>query len=155
MLWFFPSNENSYWILHTLLLYPVRLESFFFFKISFQNLVFRIYLNFQQQKSLKNQYLLHSESKSYQITPIESLLNQDLSNNTKCTFQSLKKIQLWFHLIFNEKIIPYSRTFAPQVQTSWNQSPCTPPHRELSKDTENTHNLKHSSLVDLIITKQK
>jgi hypothetical protein len=25
-------------------------------------------------------------------------------------------------LIFNEKIIQYSRTFAPQVQTSWNQA---------------------------------
>jgi hypothetical protein len=28
----------------------------------FQDLVFEIYLNFQQQKSLKNQYLAHSES---------------------------------------------------------------------------------------------
>jgi hypothetical protein len=39
---------------------------------SFQNLVFWIYLNFQQQqKSLKNQYLPHSESKSYQINSIQ------------------------------------------------------------------------------------
>jgi hypothetical protein len=29
-------------------------------------------LNFQQQKSLKNQYLPHSESKSYQINSINS-----------------------------------------------------------------------------------
>jgi hypothetical protein len=27
-----------------------------------------------------------------------------------------------FNLIFNEKIIQYSKTFAPQVQTSWNQA---------------------------------
>jgi hypothetical protein len=31
---------------------------------SFQNLFFGIYLNYQQQKSLKNQYIPHSESKS-------------------------------------------------------------------------------------------
>jgi hypothetical protein len=33
---------------------------------------FGIYLNFQQKKSLKNQYLPHSESKSYQINFIKS-----------------------------------------------------------------------------------
>jgi hypothetical protein len=31
-----------------------------------------IYLNFQQQKSLKNQYLPHSQSKSYQINSLKS-----------------------------------------------------------------------------------
>jgi hypothetical protein len=44
-----------------------------------------IYLNFQRQKSLKNQYLPHSESKSYQINFIKSYL-ADLPNNTKGTF---------------------------------------------------------------------
>jgi hypothetical protein len=39
---------------------------------SFQNLVIGIYLIFQQQKSLENQYLPHSESKSYQINSIKS-----------------------------------------------------------------------------------
>jgi hypothetical protein len=33
---------------------------------------FGIYLNFQWHKSLKNQYLPHFESKSYQITSIKS-----------------------------------------------------------------------------------
>jgi hypothetical protein len=33
---------------------------------------FGIYLNFQQQKSLENQYLPHSESKSYQVNSIKS-----------------------------------------------------------------------------------
>jgi hypothetical protein len=43
-----------------------------------------IYLNFQGQKSLKNQYLQqHSESKSYQINSIKNPAHQDLSNNTK------------------------------------------------------------------------
>jgi hypothetical protein len=34
--------------------------------------VFGIYLNFQWPKSLKNQYLPYSESKSYQINSIKS-----------------------------------------------------------------------------------
>jgi hypothetical protein len=34
--------------------------------------VFGIYLNFQRQKLLKNQYLPHFESKSYQINSIKS-----------------------------------------------------------------------------------
>jgi hypothetical protein len=33
---------------------------------------FGIYLNFQQQKSLKNQYFPHSKSKSHQINSIKS-----------------------------------------------------------------------------------
>jgi hypothetical protein len=79
---------------------------------------FGIYLNFQQQKSLKNQYLPHSESKSYQMNSA----HQDLSKNTKGTFQFLRNFQLRLDLIFSEEIIQYSRTFALQVQTSWNQA---------------------------------
>ncbi len=48
--------------------------------------------------------------------------HQDLSNSTKGTFKFLRKFQLWFNLIFIEKIIQYPRTFAPQVLTSWNQA---------------------------------
>jgi hypothetical protein len=62
---------------------------------------FGIYLNFQQQKSLKNQYLQNSESKSYQINSINSS-HQDISKNTKCTFQFLRNFQLRFNLIFSE-----------------------------------------------------
>ncbi len=74
---------------------------------------FGIYLNFQQQKSLKIQYLPHSESKSYQIN------HQDPFNNIKGTFQFLRNFQLLCNLIFSEEIIQYSRTFAPQGRTSW------------------------------------
>jgi len=75
---------------------------------SFQNLVFfGIYVNFQWQKSLKNQYLPHSESKkSYQMNSTQSS-HQDLSNNTKGTFQFLRNVQLQFNLIFSEEIIQY------------------------------------------------
>ncbi len=48
--------------------------------------------------------------------------HQHLSKNTKGTFQFLKKIQLRFNLTFSAEIIQYSRTFAPQVQRSWNQA---------------------------------
>jgi hypothetical protein len=59
---------------------------------------FGIYLNFQQHKSLKNQYLPQFQSKSYQINSIKSS-HQDLSNNTKGTFQFLQNFQLQFNLI--------------------------------------------------------
>ncbi len=88
---------------------------------SFQNLVFGKILNFQWQKSFKNQYLPHSESKSYQINFIKSS-HQDLSSNTKSRYQFLRHFQLPFNLIVSEEIIQYSRTFAPQVQTPWNQA---------------------------------
>jgi hypothetical protein len=90
---------------------------------SFQNLVFFLnYLNFQRQKSLiKNQYLWHSEFNLTKKIPLNPA-HQDLSNNTKATFQFLRNFQLQFYLIFSEEIIHYSRTFAPQVQTSWSQA---------------------------------
>ncbi len=47
---------------------------------------------------------------------------QDAFNNTKGTFQFLWNFQLWSNLIFSEKIIQYSKTFASQVQMSWNQA---------------------------------
>jgi hypothetical protein len=56
---------------------------------SFQNLVFWNLFEFSAAEiTLKNQYLSHSESKSYQINSIKSS-HQDLSNNTKGTFQFL------------------------------------------------------------------
>ncbi len=91
---------------------------------SFQNLFFGIYLNFQQQKSLKNQYLPHSESKSHQINSIKSCSSRSF-HSTKGTFQFLRNFQLRFNFISSEEIIQYSRTFALQVQTSWNQA-CAP-----------------------------
>jgi hypothetical protein len=54
---------------------------------SFQNLVFiGIYLNFQQQKSLKNQYLPHLESKSYQIKSIKSCSTLKVHSNSSNIF---------------------------------------------------------------------
>jgi len=69
-----------------------------------------IYLNFQQPKWLKNQYFPHSESKSYLINSIKSCSSRSFQQHHK-KFQFLWNFQLWFDLIFSEKIIQYSRTF--------------------------------------------
>jgi hypothetical protein len=47
-----------------------------------------IYLNFQLQKSLKNQYLPHSESKSYQINCIKSCSSRSFQEHLKALSNS-------------------------------------------------------------------
>jgi hypothetical protein len=101
----------------------------------FRNLVFLIYLNFQQQKSLQNQ--LHPQSKSYQINSINSCSSRSFQH-TKGTFQFLQNFQLWFNLVFSEEIIQCSKNFCTTSPNVMELSPCSPPHRELSKDTKNT-----------------
>jgi hypothetical protein len=56
-------------------------------------------------------------------------------------------------LIFNEKIIQYSKKIAPQVQTPWNKAHAPFSLRELSKDTKNTKTSWFGGL-DLITSKQ-
>jgi hypothetical protein len=109
-----------------------------------------IYLNFQRQKSLQNQYLPHFESKSYQINSIKSCSSRPFQQHQR-HFQFLQNFQLWFNLIFSEEIIQYSRTFAPQVQTPWNRANAPPPSlRAFQRDQE--RDLKHPGSVDLIST---
>jgi len=86
---------------------------------------FGIYLNFHRQKSLRNQYLPHSESKSYQINSIKSCSSRSFQQHQR-HIPIPPKFQLRFDLISSEEIIWYSRTFAPQVQTSRNQAPRHP-----------------------------
>ncbi len=59
-----------------------------------------IYFYFQGRNYFNIQKLLHLKSKRHGTKPI----------------------QLLFNLIFSEEIVQYSRTFAPQVQTSWDQA---------------------------------
>jgi hypothetical protein len=77
--------------------------------------------------------------------------HQDLSNNTKATFQFLQNFQLRFNLIFSEEIIHYSRTFALQVQMPWNQAhapvlvksfPKTPRTQAEASQLGGSHNYK-------------
>jgi hypothetical protein len=97
---------------------------------------FGIYLNFQWQKSLKNQYLPHSEFKSYQINSIKSCSSRSFQQHQRhipipLNFQlRLNLISEKNHSIFKNFCIISPNVMAP--------SPCTPPHWELSKDTTNT-----------------
>ncbi len=79
---------------------------------------FGSYLNFQLHKSLENQNFLHSESKSYQINPIKSCSSTSFQEHQT----HIPKFSATINLMFSEEIIQYSRTFALQVQTSWNQA---------------------------------
>jgi hypothetical protein len=90
-------------------------------EFSFQNLVF---LEFIWIFSSRNHFRINI-SHILNPNPTKSIplnsAHQDLSNSTKGKFQFLRNLQVQFNLIFNEKIIQYSRTFALQFQTSWNQ----------------------------------
>ncbi len=88
---------------------------------SFQNLV----LEFIWIFSGKNHYKINISHilnpNFYQVNSIKSWSSRSFQKHQRhipflCNFQQQ------FNLIFSEKIIQYSRTFAPQVQTSWNQA---------------------------------
>ncbi len=82
---------------------------------------FGISLNFQRQKSQKS----ISPTFRIKISPnkfhLIVLIKIDLSDSTKGTFQFVRNFQLRFNLIFNQEIVQYSRAFALQAQTPWNQ----------------------------------
>jgi hypothetical protein len=113
---------------------------------------FEIYLNFQQRKSLKNKYRLHSESKSYQINFIKSSSSRSFQQHQRHIPIPLKfSATILFYFIFSEKIIQYSRAFAVEVQTSWNQAqalllvksfPKTPRTRSEASWSYGSHNYK-------------
>ncbi len=117
-------------------------------KISFQNLGF---LNFQRHKSIKNQYLPHSESKSYQINSIKSCSSRSFQQHQRAHTNSSETFSYNFNLIFSGEIIQYSRSFAPQVQTPQNQAhaplviesfPKTPRIRSEASQFGGSHNYK-------------
>ncbi len=86
---------------------------------SSQNLVFKILFEFSAAEiTLKSISPTFWISKEIPLNPA----HQNLSKNTKRTFQFLHNFQLQFNLIFSVKIIQCSRTFALQVQMSWNQA---------------------------------
>jgi hypothetical protein len=58
-----------------------------------------------------------------------------------------------FNLFFSEEIIQYSRTFAPQLQTSWNQA-YAPLLVESFPETPRTRSEASPGSVDLRTTKQ-
>ncbi len=57
--------------------------------------------------------------------------------------QLLRNFELWFNLVFSEKIIQYSTTFALQVQTSHGNQAHAPPCLSRAFQRHQEHNLKH------------
>jgi hypothetical protein len=53
---------------------------------------------------------------------VKKLFNNQELLHLKPKHHRTKPIQLRFILIFSQETIQYSRTFAPQAQTSWNQA---------------------------------
>jgi hypothetical protein len=96
---------------------------------SFQNLVFWNLFEFSAAEiTLKNQYLPHSESKSYQMNSPLNPAHQDLSNNTKSTFQFLQYFQGRSHSIF--------KNFYTASPNAMKPSQCTLLPRELWKESQ-------------------
>ncbi len=112
--------------------------------------VLGIYLNFQWQKSLKNQYLPHSKSKIYQINSIKSCSSRSFQH-TKGTFQFLQDFQLWFNFQQkNHSIFKNFCTASPNIMEP------KPIHDSLSRafQRHQEEDMKHPGSMDLITTKQ-
>jgi len=90
---------------------------------------FEIYLNFQRQKSLKNPYLPHSESKSYKINSIKSCSSRSFQEHQRHIPIPLKnlatiyfKFQWRNHSIFKNL---QSQAHAPLLLKSFPKTPRT------------------------------
>jgi hypothetical protein len=82
--------------------------------------------------------------------------HQNLSNNTKGRFRFLRNFELRINLIFREEIIQYSKTFALQVQTSWNQAHAPLLVKSFSKTPKTGfHNYKTKQVVHCVMALPK
>ncbi len=115
---------------------------------------FGIYLNFQQQKSLKNQYLPHSESKSYKINSIKSCSSRSFQQHQKkADSKFLQNFQLGLKLIFSEKSFNIQELLHHKSK-SHGTKPMQPSSSSRAFERHQEHDLKHPGLLDLITTKQ-
>jgi hypothetical protein len=94
-------------------------------------------LNFELQKSLQNQYLPHSESKSHQINSIKSCSSRSFQQHQRrISIPPKFSVMIQFNLEWrNHSIFNNFCTASPNVMEP---GPCTPPRWEHSKDTKNT-----------------
>jgi hypothetical protein len=79
-------------------------------------------LKFQWQKSLRNQYFPHFESKSYQINSIKSSASRSFQTTSKAHSNSFEIFSYDFPLIFNEKIFNIQELWHRKSKRSWNQA---------------------------------
>ncbi len=118
---------------------------------SFKTWFFGIYLNFQQQKLHKNQYLPHAESKSYQRNSIKSCSLRSFQQHAQSNSSEIFSNDLfWFSVkkSFNIQELLHHKSKHHETQpmhpSSW---------RAFRIDQE--CDLKHPSSVDLIRYKTK
>jgi hypothetical protein len=97
--------------------------------------LFGIYFNFH--KSLKNQYLPHSESKSYQINSIKFCSSRSFQQHQR-HIPILPKISATIKFNFQWKIYLIFKNFCTASPNAMEPKPMHPPRWELSKDTKNT-----------------
>jgi ABC-type multidrug transport system fused ATPase/permease subunit len=91
---------------------------------------FRIYLNFQQQKSNKNQYFSHFESKYYQIDSIKSFSSRSFQQHQRHVPISPKiSVEIQFNFQWKNHSIK-----AFYTASAIKPGPCTLPPLELSKN---------------------
>ncbi len=103
----------------------------------FKTWFFGIYLNFQRQKSLQNQYLPHSESKSYQINSVKSCSSRSFQQYQRL-IPILPKFSARIYFNFQWKNHSIFKNFYTTSPNTMKPTPYTPPPRELSKETKNT-----------------
>jgi hypothetical protein len=109
-------------------------------------------LNFPFQKSLQNQYLSYSESKSYQINSIKSCSSRSFQQHHR-HIPIPPKFSAMIEFYFQWRSHSIFKTFCTLSPNIMEPSLCAPPCKELSKDTKNMI-WKHPGLVDLLTTKQ-
>jgi hypothetical protein len=115
------------------------------------NPFFAIYLNFQQQKSLKNQCLPHLSCENYEINSIKSTMPRAFQQHHECPqipIQFSVLILYSFHWE-NGSTINSFHTVAPN---SLEPSKCTPPHQEISKNIKSVREIKCHGLGDFSMT---
>jgi len=109
----------------------------------------RIYLHFQWQKLLKNQYFSHSESKSYQINSFEIKIFPTKPKAHSNSFEnfSYNIIQCSVKKSFNIQELLHCKS-------KHHGSKHVHPFLLKAFQRHQEHDLKHPSLVDFISTKQ-
>jgi hypothetical protein len=119
---------------------------------SFQNLVFWNLLYSQQQKSLYNQYLPHSKSKSYQINSIKSFSSISFQQHRRHIPIPPKNLATILLQLLVKKSFNIQELLHHQYKR--HETKRMHPFLSIAFQRHQEHNLKHPGLVDLITTKQ-
>ncbi len=112
--------------------------------------LFGIYLNFQQQKSVLNQYLPHSESKSYHINSIKSCSSRFFQQHQR-HIPILPNFHLQFIFILVKKSFDIQELLYHKSKCHETKSMHPSSLRAFRRDRE--HNLNHHNVWILKVEK--